>query len=215
MKTTPLLVAVTGPDGSGKSTACSSAMSLLVAKLGPGAVAEVSVWDALRPLPGIQTPFGSRREAEAYLASLDGPSRTLFIFHALRRSLQLGLASDAQVLLLNGYWYKYAVSELGYGVDEEVVRGAARAFPAPDRVFFLDVDPETAWERRRVSTAREPHGSTRYEGGGDEGGFLAFQRRLRPIWERLSAQESPTWVKISAMDAPDAVARRIAEGAIR
>lgn len=207
MKTTPLLIAVTGPDGSGKSTACSSASRLLSEKLGPGAVAEVSVWDALRPIPGIQTPFGSRREAEAYLAALDGPSRTLFIFHALRRSLQLALASSARVLLLNGYWYKYAVSELGYGVDEDVVRGAARAFPRPGGVFFLDIDPETAWERRRVST--------RYEGGGDASGFLAFQRRLRPVWERLRSVEAPPWVTLSALDAPETVARRIAEGAVR
>lgn len=225
--TFPRLYCITGADGSGKSTACARARARIDERWGAGACREVSVWDGLlaqRTAQGIEvTPaFRTRDDASRYLADLDGPSRTLFILHSMSRALQLGMRDpSARVLLLNGYWYKYAVSELGYGVPSSVVLGAAEGFPAPRMTFCLDLSPETAWSRRQAAT--------RYEQGPGEGGdegsagvstrdrFIDFQRRLRESWalieDRVSAPGSGAhagpWIHLSAELAPESLVDRI------
>ena len=208
----PLLIAVTGADGSGKSTACTSARKRLTERLGTGTVAEVSVWDCLTEPGTVMPTFKSPAEAATYLGDLDGTSRALFIFHALARAVQLGLRKQPRVLLLNGSWYKYAVSEIGYGVDAEVVLGAALGFARPDHVYCLDVDPATAWARRKKASAYEQGGA---EGGGTERErFVGFQTRLRAAWNGIEAQSGLTWEHLDATDSPEQVATQIVEGTL-
>ena len=210
MSQAPLKIVITGPDGSGKSTACSQVRELLTARLGAGSVAEVSVWDSLAEQEGIRPAFDSQKEAARYLGDLDGTSRTLFIFHALARAVQLAQRKQPQVLLLNGYWYKYAVSEIGYGVDPEFVLGAASGFAPPSHVFCLDIDPATAWERRQSATGYEQGGTS--AGGSERERFLGFQTKLRQAWAGIEAQTGLHWEHLSALAPAEQVASEIRDG---
>lgn len=207
----PRLFVVTGPDGSGKSTACARARALLSER--GLSVAEVSVWDCLRQESGCLKPaFDSPREAARYLADLDGTSRTLFIFHAMARALQLAQRSPAQALLVSGYWFKYAVSEIGYGVDPEFVLGAAQGFAPAHHVFCLDIDPETAWERRQGATSYEQGGASAR--GSERERFIGFQTRLRQAWHGIEAQSGQHWEHLSALDPMESVAQQIVDGVL-
>lgn len=201
----PLLIAITGADGSGKSTACASVRAALESRFGAGSVLEVSVWDCLGEG---QAPFRTKQDAVTYMADLDGVSRALFIFHAMSRALQLGLRSEARALLLNGYWFKYAASEIGYGNPSDWVLSVGRAFPAPDETYCLDVSPEVAWERRRSATAYEQGPGVASGESGER--FVAFQRKLRSAWGEIERVAGP-WQHISAELPPLEVARQLSE----
>jgi thymidylate kinase len=209
MSPQPLLIAITGPDGSGKSTACSRVRELLAERLGTRVV-EVSVWDALAEHGDVAPVFKGRAEAERYLADLDGVSRALFIFHAMARAVQLARQSKPSVMLLNGYWYKYAVSEIGYGVDPDFVLGATLGFALPAHVFCLDIDPETAWERRRRATAYEQGGS--FGAASERERFMGFQGRLRQAWSAIEAQTGLHWEHLSALAPAEEIAQEISSG---
>jgi thymidylate kinase len=217
MSAAPLLIAITGADGSGKSTACAAVRARLAERLGAEAVAEVSVWDCLSEQAGVMPAFRNPEEASRYLVDLDGTSRTLFIFHALARALQLGLRKQPRVVLLNGYWYKYAVSEIGYGVDPEFVLGAALGFARPAHVFCLDVDPATAWERR-LRASRYEQGAAAADatagGAGERERFVRFQQKLASAWSGIEAQTGLAWEHLSALEPADEVAGRITEGVL-
>lgn len=207
----PLLIVITGPDGSGKSTACALARENLALKFGADTVVECSVWDCLETKAGITPAFHTQKEAAAYLGDLDGTSRTLFIFHAMARALALALKKNPRVVLLSGYWYKYAVSEIGYGVDPDFVLGASLGFARPAHVFSLDIDPETAWERRKRASAYEQGAS---DLGSERERFVGFQTKLRQVWTGIEAQTGLHWEHLSALDPAETVAQAIVDGVL-
>jgi len=186
----PAVIAVTGPDGSGKSTLCARLSEALGA-------ARVSVWDAMAS-SGL---FATRGAVAEYFQDLDGPSRTLFIYHALSRSMDLAARSGARILLVEGYWYKYAVTEIAYGVDPKFVEAAASAFQKPLLTIRLDVAAEESWSRKSAPTAYES-GDAEAPGVPSEARYVAFQSRLRPIWESLEGRHGP-WARVPAGASPE------------
>lgn len=191
----PLRICITGPDGAGKSTLIAGLIEALEARHGAGSAVHVQVWDALQGLL-------DRAAAQRYLAVVDHRSRALLLLHAVSRALALGESSGARVVLLDGYWFKYAVSELEHGAPEALFAGCAEGFPAPDRVFALDLDPEEALRRKAELTDYE-------RGFGDDPeAFLAFQRRLRARWEALETAVGP-WTHLSALQSPDVLRDRV------
>jgi thymidylate kinase len=210
----PLVIVITGPDGSGKSTACALAREQLSARLGDGKVVECSVWDCLEAQESISPAFRTQAEAAQYLGDLDGTSRTLFIFHAMSRALQLAIKKKPAVILLSGYWYKYAVSEIGYGVDPDFVLGASLGFARPAHVFCLDIDPATAWERRMRASAYEQGNADGNVGASERERFLEFQSKLRQVWAGLEAQTGLTWEHLSALDAVEDIVQAIVSGTL-
>lgn len=183
------IIAVTGPDGAGKSTACALAAELLQSR-GVKA-AQVSIWDVINT-PGL---FSGREAVVRYLASLEGPTRTLFLFHALAQSIDMARRQGANVALVEGYWYKYAVTEMGQGVDPAVVIAAARGFAPPEATLCLDLTPEKAWARKAgtVSEYEKGKGSA----GSDGERFMGFQRKLMPFWDFVEKETGP-WRHLSA-----------------
>lgn len=196
-------IAITGPDGSGKSTVCSALCDRLSKNESVNSIQEVSIWNALSDPHA--TLFPSREATEKYLTTLGNDSRPLFIFHALARAYEQAMKKFttetdlAQILLLNGYWYKYAVSELGYGVSKKNVFGAVECFSAPDLVFCLDVDPETSWLRKNKTTVYEQGGDT----SNSKKSFLTFQKSLKTYWDAIEDEsfkrEHRKWIHISAL----------------
>lgn len=200
-------IVITGPDGAGKSTVCSWVYRRLEEKYGSESVALVSVWDAI----GTSGLFPSREAITQYLSLLEGSARTLFIFHAMAQSVNQALRKKPIFLLIDSFFYKYAASEISYGVPEEVVLGLSRGFLVPDAVFLLGVDASEAVRRKKELTRYESGGA--YASGADQSQpqqekFLLFQNRMKRGWEIMEAQFGP-WNHIHPTFDPERVADRI------
>ncbi|MBI3544191.1 MAG: hypothetical protein HY075_13050 [Deltaproteobacteria bacterium] len=185
------MVVVTGPDGSGKSTACAAVVAALQSKYGKESVASANIWDSM------EGNF-DKEAVVRYLGELDGAARVLFLFHALKHSVDLAQAKEPKLLLVDSYFYKYAAAEFTYGTAPKLVLGAAAGFEKPELTICLDLDAETALQRKGDSS--------RYESGG--GKFTEFQKKMRTHWAVLESQYGP-WTHVPAADAPEVVAAKV------
>jgi thymidylate kinase len=201
-----IAVVITGPDGSGKSTACSAVSESLKTEF--NSVAVCSIWDALAG----QSVFSSKQGVGEYLTTLSGEARTLFLCHAMLQSLELALKKNTELVLIDGYFYKYVVSELAYGVPMDIIRGATLAFPKPRCTFYLNVTPEEAWKRK----TRGSSGTSAYErgkGSDTEEAFLHFQNQMHAKWSEVQAAWGP-WKELVNQD-PPSVAQAIETECLR
>jgi thymidylate kinase len=168
---TPVRLCVTGTDGVGKSTLLAEVADRL-ARSGRR-VAVVTVWDALRALPGVP-PVATRDEIDRYFATLEPISRALLVFHALATALERARARGVQIELLDGYWYKCVATEIAYGGDAERLLRLAMVFPEPTHVVRLHLDVALA-ARRKTSFSRYETG---FAGAPTARAFVVFQRRV-------------------------------------
>ena len=175
------LIVITGPDGAGKSTLCKKIEAVMNEKYGENTVILTSIWDSL------EVGNFDRAQIHRYLSKLTGASRTLFLFHSILNGLALAEAKKPKVILADGYFYKYAVSERGYGVDPAIIRSATLAFPKPDLVMELLVSPETAWTRKISASSYEQGGG----GENDQTKFIEFQKKNRKIWSETKIEYGP------------------------
>jgi thymidylate kinase len=91
---------------------------------------------------------------------------------------QVRRAGTDRPVLVDSYYYKaLAKCRLAVGGEHPLFRWW-RAFPSPRRVVYLDVDPETAWQRGAGSG-----GAHRLECSGSVGRsqFLTYQRDLAKV----------------------------------
>ncbi|MBF0548372.1 MAG: hypothetical protein HQM08_28310 [Candidatus Riflebacteria bacterium] len=198
----PPIICLTGVDGCGKSTHIKRLRERI--QLEKGKKCEIlSVWD-ITNLPKYQThPFISDRTViHRYLASLHSPARALFILHALMESLDSILEKKPDIILAEGYWYKYILTETLHFQNSELLFKFAEAFPLPSKVVLLDVPPEDVWERKPTVTL--------YECGFSEpsrDSFIAFQSLLRKIMIEFCKHKG--WKAIDARPPQDDVASEI------
>lgn len=180
------LIAITGTDGTGKSTLCRN----LCAKY--ATFKEVSIWDAMNG-----SLFHSKKDIDNYLCSLSANARLLFLSHALIQALDLAKKSRAEVLLLNGYYYKYFASELALGADKELVKKMIGIFTKPEINIELSGDPKVTFSRKEKLS--------RYECGLQVPSmetFQEFQKRVLVEWGFFDRSE---WNIISSEDSIDEV----------
>ncbi|MFZ2960653.1 MAG: hypothetical protein WA705_27550 [Candidatus Ozemobacteraceae bacterium] len=189
-KPLPPIICLTGIDGCGKSTHLKT-ISRRLAEEKKVTAAFLTVWDISRNKRYQSHSFISDKEAiYRYLATLHGGARMLFIAHALMESLELLLEEKPDVILADGYWYKYLFSESLHGLGVDWLLKAVTGFPEPHKCVLLDIPAERSW-------ARKP-GITPYECGMAEPGektFLSFQTRLRQ--EMLRYARGKNWSVIS------------------
>lgn len=162
----PLFLVVVGIDGSGKST-------LLRALDIPNTV--VASWQDLRS-----------DEATATLAP-ESPTMIRNRVPSLSRAMFIGGHLVAQFeylvrprleagsnVVLDSYHYKLLAKERIFGVGDDSFERLCAELPQPDGVVFVDVDPATAFERKRgVLSPYEYLGEPSLES------FTAFQLSLR------------------------------------
>jgi len=197
-----MIFAITGPDGAGKSTLCRETLLCFEKDFGKGSVSIASIWDT-----DIVRFFGSREEIRNYLHDLNPYSRALLIFHAVRRSIELAQRQGSEIILVDGYWYKYAVSELGMGAEAAWLISVVEKMPVPDFTLYLEIEPELAASRKTDISLYERG----IVAGGDEvSQFISFQRQLVPIWKRIEEHFGP-WTHASAQ-APHAELSQILLG---
>jgi thymidylate kinase len=201
------LIVVTGPDGSGKTTTCKRVVQHLESQLGSGSVIQVSIWDALMQ----SHIYTSKEQIVKYLGALDGFTRTLFIFHCLSRAVDLAKKKTPKFLLIEGYWYKYAVSEVGQGVAMEYVLGAAQGFQKAALTFFLDVSPEVAWLRKQQASQYEQGVQT---SGSMQERFIQFQTTIGETWKSVENELGP-WIHVATDAGAEEVANQIVSALLK
>jgi dTMP kinase len=143
----PLMVAVYGNDGAGKSTLVRAIKAQLATE---GVSCEVfDKWDILSADLSPQTQF-IKPDIDALrvaISRMEGVSRTLFLFWSIAVTLR---ESSADVVLLDGYWFKHGAAEIALGADRRLVEALGSALPMPDVAIHLDVDPMVAAERKQL-----------------------------------------------------------------
>jgi thymidylate kinase len=178
-----MIVCVTGPDGSGKSTQVDALAERL--RRDGRSVASSTIWDAmLDPALAGRAPFDRPAQADAYLELLDSTSRMYFLCHALQESLVRARARGAEVILLNAYWYKYYAVEVAHGGDAPALRAICGVLPEPDVTFYLRVSPSSAARRKQRFTGYE----TGFAPARTAAAFESFQVTAGRELEALAAE---------------------------
>jgi thymidylate kinase len=186
-----VLIAITGPDGTGKSTIIEKLLSEKSLSI-KGRAVSCSVWDTFND-SGF---FKDKSQIEGYLKKLQGQSRLLFIAHALEHALAKAAGSGAAAIFIDGHIYKYAVNELARGANLREVERVIDVFHKPDLTIFLDINADAAVSRKiKVSD---------YESAGD---FAKFQTSMQPFWKTLELTYGP-WTHIDGAQSLDNVAKQ-------
>ncbi|HFA52192.1 MAG TPA: hypothetical protein ENJ95_24505 [Bacteroidetes bacterium] len=166
------IICITGLDGVGKSTLTDALAQQL-----PGAQ-PVNIWDLFESQAPC-LPFKSKRDIDDFLCLLTPGSRLLFLAHALKYAVDTALQSDASILVMNAYFYKYFATEKALGAAADLITSLQKNFPRPDVVIQLTLPPSMAAKRKKTFS--------RYECGlsqkPDNEGFIAFQQKAQQAWE--------------------------------
>lgn len=194
-----MLICVTGPDGSGKTTQIGKIAERIERKGKRKAVA-VTIWDLLLdPATKGKIPFRSPGEVDSYLEVLHPTSRALFLYHCFHQALELAKRRKPDVLLINSYWYKYFATEVAHGGDPERLEHLAQIFPEPDLTFYLKVDPEEAFRRKAHLSGYE----TGFANPKTKEAFVAFQKKAHEVLDRLAKKKN--WIELKGTEPVDAL----------
>lgn len=193
-------IVLTGPDGTGKSTLCESLQKKL-----PGKVLISSPWDAMSLMSSANSNnlLNSKESIQTYLKSSDQSSRIYFLFHAISRSEQYAKSQNPDLLLFDGYWFKYAVAEMARGGNKELIMKVAELFKKPDLVFYLDIEPQVALTRKKQPSMYESGGAT--DNKAEE--FLKFQSSMYNYWSDLKKEMK--WLSIDSRENFEIVEKNI------
>jgi thymidylate kinase len=205
-------VTLTGTDGSGKSTLAGLLARELESALGRGRALRASIWEVFDGLGSRLT----REDLQRYLASLQPVPRLLLFAHVLRQAEEQVAARAPAVLIQDGNLEKYAAMELARGGQRPEISKILSIQSAPGLTFWLDLDPEAAWERKLGATDYE---LGRGAGGGLAGSegareeFLRYQSKVRQELRAL-ASERGTWTALDATEPPQLLAARVARAVL-
>src|SRR5579871_5150532 len=187
----PKFIVVTGPDGAGKSTVCQGLKTLWNQRYGSNYCGEIAIWDFLLHE---DTPYQSKKDLLMELPTLDHRLRMKLIMSLLKLAFNVRLRENLSLYIINGHWYKYAASELAYGVELDDIVKEVTDLPVPEHIFFLNVPPQ-------ITARRKNNAFTLYERGAirsNTGDFIQFQALIGQQWERISKPCTPQWAYLSS-----------------
>lgn len=190
------LICITGPDGSGKTTLIKALRSVFPE------FEESTVWDALDH-PEIKL-FSSKKDIDNYLGLMSANARLMFLAHALKFATDESLNTESETVILNGYFYKYFVSEAARGSDRDLLSCLEKSFPKPDLVIYLDTPLDVTADRKSYYSM--------YECGGnkvnDRDSFVDFQKQCQVEWCKYL---QPEWNRVDGTMSPDQVLSEVIE----
>lgn len=208
-----MIVSLVGSDGAGKSTVSKRATERLA---GLGTVVErVDRWDIVDNPAYPAARFMRPDVPDTRLCVAEMPNATRFLFlmwsisHALLGRTPAAVRPGA-VTLLDGYWMKHAASEVVYGLDPAWAESVVSGLPGSDRVLYLRIDPQQAWERKADGDV------VPYECGMDEEcsqkSFLTHQGRILDVLDGWA--ERFGWTALDAGAPLDTVVEQVV-GSVR
>jgi thymidylate kinase len=203
MASGPTLICVTGPDGAGKTTQIARIGEAL-SKRGKKKIVAMTIWDMLLdPSTRGRVGFKSPLELDSFLEVLSPMARMLFLCHCLYEALDLALARSPDVILANGYWYKYWATEVAHGGDPQAMLNLMTVFPEPVLTFCLDISADEAFRRKARLSGYE----TGFAAQRTLEAFTAFQALARPPLERLAQEKS--WIRLDGKESASALSETI------
>ncbi|MEO8259494.1 MAG: hypothetical protein ABI868_19260 [Acidobacteriota bacterium] len=203
MATGPTLICVTGPDGAGKTTQIARIAEAL-AKRGRKKIVAMTIWDMLLdPSTRGRVAFKSPGELDSFLEVLSPMARMLFLCHCLYAALDLSLARRPDVILANGYWYKYWATEVAHGGNPQAMLDLMTVFPEPALTFCLDISADEAFKRKARLSGYE----TGFAAARTLEAFTDFQARARPPLERLAREKQ--WIRLDGTEPAAALSETI------
>ena len=192
----PKYICITGPDGSGKSTLIFHTISKLKEE-GKYKIEMISIWDMMLYIPETKELIGfkDKKDSDRYLQLLDPIARTLFLFHIFYQSLEFAKKNrDADIFIIDSYWYKYFATEIAHGVDREVASKIIEIFPEPDATIYLDIKPEIGFRRKDKCSGYEIGWAASHT----EEAFVQFQQKAYDEFRKLCSTYD--WTKIDGAD---------------
>jgi thymidylate kinase len=197
------LICVTGPDGAGKTTQIARIGEAL-SKRGKKRIVPMTIWDMLLdPSTRGRVAFKSPSELDSFLEVLSPMARMLFLAHCLYTALDLARARNPDIILVNGYWYKYWATEIAHGGDAEAMLDLMKVFPEPLLTFCLDISADEAFRRKVKLSGYE----TGFAPERTLEAFTAFQARARPPLERLAQEKG--WIRLNGTEPASALSEAI------
>lgn len=203
-----MLIALTGPDGAGKST-LTTVLARSLALVGRP-VRTINRWDIVDnpayPTAGVLEK--DNRHIRASVALMSNTSRLLFLLWSATMSLgdNWSPRPDDEVTLTDDYWMKHAASEIAYGLDQTWVEKVVAGLPQPNVVVYLRVRPEVAWQRKDGKPAP-------YECGMDmscsKTSFLTHQGTIMNLLDQWALRFG--WISIDAEGSRSTVLRRVSQ----
>lgn len=209
-----MLINIVGCDGTGKTTQMEMIQPWIEAVTGLSVrtLSKRSIFDGDR-FPEARL-FGPSYEdiMTNIMPTMQGESRSLFLFFILAVAICRYPPSKHEVVLLDGGWQKHYATEAVLGVPMDWLKGLGSGLPEPDLTVLLDMAPSRIVTRRQL--AHESHGP--YECGcrydlTDEA-FLENMTQCQnscvgsrvpnigPWWTRTSP--SGPWLRISSRSSP-------------
>lgn len=142
-----------------------------------------------------------------FLLKFEPISRTLFLQSLIKNALDK-ISCNTEIVIFNGYWYKYAASEAAYGVPFSFwTQSAAQYFPKPDVVIQLDV-PFSACNQRRLNWTPYESGTAKYWGTQNLS-FEQFQQAIHQNFHLLFASLAEPIIHIDGNHEEEQIARNI------
>ena len=123
----------------------------------------------------------------------------------LSRSYHQALAQNPRFIVADGYWYKYAVTELALTGDSSTFKVAEAIFPNPRLAIFLDVKPEEALRRKREFSTYE----SGFSDEDSENSFIKFQTRIYDKWQTMLSLSSDWYTINSQSHSIDSITQQI------
>lgn len=178
-------IVVTGADACGKDTQIASLVQHLSNQ--GQAVQPLTIWDSLQDFAHISDKKVLMDVLDSFLLKFEPHARSLFLLSCLRNSLDK-IKSATEVVLFNGYVFKYWASEMSYGIEDEFWQKSIESLmPKPDQVFYLKTPLEQCLSRR-LKWSQYEQGQARHAGDGKKD-FIEFQKsvhlHLDQILDRL------------------------------
>jgi thymidylate kinase len=164
----------------------------------------VTVFDGLKRsglFAGESDPLATVRSS---INALTAEERFIFLIKAWALAWELAtgqqVVNKPNVIIIPGYWYKYAVTESLLGLPLQKASFLANSLPLPNLTVFFKADVETLAYRKSHFTSYE----CGLEGPGSPEAFCLFQQKMVPIWESLK-QEHKSWESVDAQRNEDQV----------
>lgn len=170
-------IAITGLDGSGKSTQVELLKNNLLKK--NKRVAVTSIWDGL--VPFFQGGLHRLSLADC-LKSLTPDGRASLMMSSLLEAEKKSQNLQVDYLLWDAHKYKYSATEIILGADTQIINFFSQQIKDPTVCFSLHLTPEKSFARKTLDKV------TSYECGLKEinkNNFISFQEKTHSVFAKI------------------------------